>query len=869
MKVDPTTENWIKAQDQALAGLPADARTNPDQVSPETRETLDEVQGRFEAVMHNLREGLIIATSAGQIIYWNAAAGHMYDLPRIGKAYDYLKDLVVIFELSTLDGTILSPGEWPFARILRGEAISGLELRIRRKDRPWERIFSYAGTKVTYGGGQSLAFITVLDITERKRHDQELERLNRLYSALSHINQAIVHVKSREELFQNVCEVLVKHGGFLLAWIGWHDLPARQLLPVAQCGDDNGYVQRIRIYTDDRPEGFGPTGTAFREKRSFICNDTLRDPLTQPWRDEMERRGIHASAVFPIWLKGQPQGAITVYASEAGFFQDREIALVEEVASDVSFALENFEREEERRQAEATAQQEEQFSVTMIDSMPGIIYFYDEQGRFLRWNRNFETVSGYTPAEILHLTPLNFFSPEYHPLLQERIAEVFARGESSVEAPFLTKDGREIPYFFTGKRLSFDGKPCLVGMGVDISERKRAEDLLRKSEERSRTTLDSMMEGCQLIGFDWSYIYLNDAAARHNRRPNAELLGKKMTEMWPGIEQTKVFALLQRTMRERIALHEEVEFVFPDGTKSWFDVRCQPVPEGIFILSIDISERKQAEMALRVLNQTLELEVANRTSDLQAALVRAESADRIKSAFLATMSHELRTPLNSIIGFTGILLQGLAGPLNPEQNKQMGMVRNSARHLLELINDVLDLSKIEAGQLEIRAEPFNLPASIENVAASIRPAAEKKSLKLSVQIAPDVGEMIGDRRRLEQILINLLNNAVKFTEQGSVTLAVDLVDGHSMAHDTAPARLIRLRVTDTGIGIKEEDLNVLFQPFRQINTGLARQHEGTGLGLAICRRLAALMGGEIQVTSKWLHGSTFTAILPCQNKVKP
>jgi signal transduction histidine kinase len=355
---------------------------------------------------------------------------------------------------------------------------------------------------------------------------------------------------------------------------------------------------------------------------------------------------------------------------------------------------------------------------------------------------------------------------------------------------------------------------------------------------------------------------LNDAAAIHNRRPNTELLGKRMPDAWPGIEATRIFALLRRCMVERVALHEETEFVFPDGSTGWFDVRSQPVPEGIFVLSIDISERKQAEKALRDLNEGLERKVADRTIELEAARVRAESADRIKSAFLATMSHELRTPLNSIIGFTGMVLQGLAGPLNPEQSKQLGMVRGSARHLLELINDVLDISKIEAGQLEVRVAPFDLGASVERVAASVKPLMEKKGLTLEVTLPASLDALESDRRRVDQILLNLLQNAIKFTDRGGVTLAVEAVgDGHSSGDDAArPA--VRIRVSDTGIGMHTADLAKLFQPFRQIDSGLGRQHEGTGLGLAICRRLTELLGGTIGAESVWGQGSTFTVTLP-------
>ncbi len=170
----------------------------------------------------------------------------------------------------------------------------------------------------------------------------------------------------------------------------------------------------------------------------------------------------------------------------------------------------------------------------------------------------------------------------------------------------------------------------------------------------------------------------------------------------------------------------------------------------------DITERVRAETELRRLNAELEERVARRTEELNAAMHQAQEADRLKSAFLATMSHELRTPLNSIIGFTGVLLQGLAGPLNAEQTKQLGMSRDSARHLLALINDVLDISKIEAGQLEVARAPFEMRAAIEDALRAVSPQAQKKGLALTAAIASNVGVVVSDRRRVEQILLNLL-----------------------------------------------------------------------------------------------------------------
>jgi len=505
--------------------------------------------------------------------------------------------------------------------------------------------------------------------------------------------------------------------------------------------------------------------------------------------------------------------------------------------------------------AELSSDGEQLFANLLLESVPGIVYLYTAEGRFLRWSRSFEWVSGYSSAEVARMHPLDFFAPEHKPLVRERITRALNEGAAQVETLFLHKDGTSTPYLLTGRRVPYRGMTCVVGMGIDISERLRAHEALRKSEERYRSTLDCILEGCQLLDFDWRYLYLNDAASVHNRRPNSELLGRTMPECWPGIEATHVFGMLRRCMKERVGVHGETEFTFPDGSTGWFDVRAQPVPEGMFMLSIDISERKRAERALRELNESLELKVHERTVELELARERAESADRLKSAFLATMSHELRTPLNSIIGFSGILLQQLPGPLNPEQHKQLSMVQGSARHLLELINDVLDVSKIEAGQLEVRRAPFDLHASIERVVASVRPLAQRKGLSLDLQLTAAPVSLQSDRRRVEQVLLNLLNNAIKFTDQGVVRLS---------AETDAERRELRVHISDTGIGIKPEHLPRLFQPFHQLDSGLQRQHEGTGLGLAICRRLAELLGGSMQVRSEWGAGSTFTLCLPLE-----
>jgi signal transduction histidine kinase len=261
--------------------------------------------------------------------------------------------------------------------------------------------------------------------------------------------------------------------------------------------------------------------------------------------------------------------------------------------------------------------------------------------------------------------------------------------------------------------------------------------------------------------------------------------------------------------------------------------------------------KKQILKELAEHRDHLEELVNERTGELTIAKEKAESADHFKSAFLATMSHELRTPLNSIIGFSGILLQGLADSLNDEQKKQMEIICNSSEHLLALINNILDISKIEAGQLTLAKESFNLPALFDKVKSVINPIIKNKNLLLEFDIDSAVSTITGDRRRVEQILLNLLSNAVKFSEHGSIRIKCYIQENK-----------VLISVADTGIGIKKENIDNLFKAFWQAENGLTRQYEGTGLGLSICKKLVEMMDGIILVESVWGQGSTFSVTLP-------
>jgi PAS domain S-box-containing protein len=274
-------------------------------------------------------------------------------------------------------------------------------------------------------------------------------------------------------------------------------------------------------------------------------------------------------------------------------------------------------------------------------------------------------------------------------------------------------------------------------------------------------------------------------------------------------------------------------------------------------LTAEIAERRRVEKEVRDLNADLEERVGLRTADLEAkntelAMLNADlaKATLAKSEFLAGMSHELRTPLNSIIGFSGTLLQDLAGPINEEQRRQLEMVRRGGRHLLELVNGVLDLTAIEAGKTRLEYADFDIAVLVEGVVASMLPLAEKKGLELTSEIALGSRRMRCDRLRVEQIVLNLVGNAVKFTDAGHVNVAVNGQEGK-----------VVIVVSDTGRGIDPASGERIFDDFYQISSpGIVA--DGTGLGLAVSRRLAELLGGGITMESEVGHGSTFTVWLP-------
>lgn len=518
----------------------------------------------------------------------------------------------------------------------------------------------------------------------------------------------------------------------------------------------------------------------------------------------------------------------------------------------------------ERKAAEAVLEEERGMRETLMESIPGVFYAINAGGSLTFWNSNFEQVVGRSADEMRSLNILDLFEGEDKALIAERMAEVFEYGASVAEAELVAKDGTRTPYFFTGSLAKVGGVPLLVGTGINVSARRKAEEALRKlnlelerrivertaelrdANERLLDTQFAMEEvgiGISWVDFDTGrFTYANQHAAAMLGYEVDEYLRLSVWDIDPHFPAAS-YQDICNELRNKGHLQFESEQRTRDGRLIPVEISIyyQPAEQTgdarLIVFQSDISGRHEAQRALL------------------AAKEAAEAANRAKSAFLANMSHEIRTPLNAILGLNHLMRNE---DLSPKQRQRLEKMDGAGRHLLSLINDILDLSKVEAGGMVLERRDFHLSAILESVVDIVRDTAHAKKISLSVDAEGVPVWLCGDETRLRQSILNFVGNAIKFTDRGSVAVRARLLD------ERGDILRLRFEVQDTGIGLTREQCGRLFQAFEQADTSTTRKYGGTGLGLALTRRLVELMGGVVGVESEVGKGSTFWFEVPLQ-----
>jgi PAS domain S-box-containing protein len=497
----------------------------------------------------------------------------------------------------------------------------------------------------------------------------------------------------------------------------------------------------------------------------------------------------------------------------------------------------------EERTVELT-NQARQYKI-LFDGNPLPTWIYDSETlKFLAVNETALNHYQYSKEEFLNMNIMEIRPREDVQKILEAVP-VLKKGKHIGISRHTKKDGTIIDVEINSYALEFEGKQAVLIMINDITERKRAEDAIRDAERRFRTTMDCLLEGCQIIDYNFRYLYCNDVVAEQGHSTVKELTGKTMMEKYPGIESTAIFTEIKRCLEERKPNQLENEFVYPDGTSALFYLSLEPVPEGVFILSEDITNEKQMNEELKKYREHLEELVEERT-------VQLEEANKELEAFSYSVSHDLRAPLRHITGFIQILQKEIEADLSENNKKYFEYITSSADKMGVLIDDLLSFSRM--GRVGMEKRKVNLEFIITDVLNELSTETKNRVINWNISRLPLVN---GDPSMLKQVMFNLISNAVKFTknkDNASIEIGTSINDKEQVFY-----------VKDNGAGFDMKYVDKLFGVFQRLHN--SNEFEGTGIGLANIKRIITRHGGRVWAEGTVDKGATIYFTIPVLKEI--
>ncbi len=499
---------------------------------------------------------------------------------------------------------------------------------------------------------------------------------------------------------------------------------------------------------------------------------------------------------------------------------------------------------------DALAQSERRFQA-LIEHSTDSIAVIDSSNKILYLSPAVERVEGFKPEELIGTSGVENTHPDDLPYVGKVVEELMAHPGKPVPVLWRRKhkDGRWL--WLEGYATNLLDDPAVQGIVTnyrDVTDRKTAEDALRKSEERLRGTLDSMMEGFQIIDPEWRYVFINETGVQHARKTHDELIGRTMMEVYPGIDQTDVFKQMEQCMSGRKPIHLENHFVYPDGNEAWFDLRIQPTVEGIFVLSSDITQQKAAEQA---------------RESLETQLHESQKMEAL-GTLAGGIAHDFNNILGAILGNAELAQQDARG--NPELLESIGEIRKAALRAKELIQQILSFARRQPKSLKV----MNLCPVAEDSIRLLR-STLTTTVSIDYQCKLDTPNIVADATQIQQVILNLCTNAAHALQgqPGRIDVRVgpqDIEEGALPPHpDLAPGKYAKVSIADTGVGMDEATLQRVFEPFFTTKP----VGEGTGLGLAVAHGIMKAHGGAIAIHSTVGVGTRVELFFPATDQAVP
>ena len=694
--------------------------------------------------------------------------------------------------------------------------------------------------------GERLIWSSVEDISARRAVEAKVQHLSNLYAALSHCKQAIVRCTNEDELFAQVCADAVKFGGMRMAWIGLVDEASHRVCSVAACGEGVEYLDGIRISVDaDDPFGCGPTGVSIRNNQPFWCQDFLNDPAMAPWHERGQHAGWRASTSLPLCRNGHPIGSLMLYSGRINAFDDDVRSLLLEMATDISFALDNFAREAARQRAETALLKYE----TIVKNAGWGMVITDPNTNIMTYvNPAFAHMHGYELGEMDGMNLAETFAPESRSALPALARAAHDKGHLFYESVHVRKNGTVFPCQTDVTVFKDAGGQVLFRAATfeDITERKRTEESLRQSFAQMKHFIQQAPISIAMFDTSMNYLAVSDRWMQGYGRGNASLLGLNHYQVLPDIP-AEWRLVHQQGLAGATLKNDNDMWIDADGYQNWLRWAVVPWTDddgaigGIIISTEDITDRKRAEQEVLQLNAELELRVSERTMQLADANHELET-------FVYSVSHDLKAPLRGIDGYSQLLQEECSADLSAECNLFVGNIRQGVLQMSNLIDDLLAYSRIE--RRELQKESLNLAdiarAVVAERAGEIRASHAEVSVSMASLIAPV------DREGLLVVLRNLLENALKFSR-----------DAHSPVieiggRDENDSCILWVR--DNGIGFDMKFHDRIFDIFQRLQR--IEDFPGTGIGLALVRKAMQRMGGRVWAQSAPGQGATFYLALP-------